>query len=507
MQIVLLIVAYVSTSFAYELQWNISGFEAPEPTRITKTENLQFIDSFGRQRFFRGMNVVFKGPPYYPPTDQYNPLDSFSIEDVKLLSDLNVNIIRLGVEWAGFEPVRDVYDEVYIQKIKDIVEMCDAHGIYVILDMHQDLLSPRFCGEGVPDWFHENLPPTNFPSPLLPPFSDSDKNGYPSREDCNKTFWFNYYSSQAVGESFQHLYDNTDGLALSFARFWKRVALEFKNNKNIVGYELMNEPFNGDTFKNPEFKNAQTADLKNLEPFYNLIHSEIRSVDESTLVFFDLAIGDSRRYTSGFLQAPGGKKYASRSVISYHHYTAIPAENSNFEYSLSSIEAQLVDARRLKVGMMLTEFEFGVEDADNIEHKLRACDEFAQSWIGWQYKPFYSITNNQKGESMIDSVTGEIRASYVSLWARTYAHAVAGDLISQKFDMATSRFEIVFYAFVGSDVPTEIRMIKRIAYPRGYMIHVLQGDVKEVKVVNDNLIQVFGSNTIYNLVELHIVQK
>ena len=26
------------------------------------------------------------------------------------------------------------------------------HGIYTLLDMHQDVLSHKFCGEGVPDW-------------------------------------------------------------------------------------------------------------------------------------------------------------------------------------------------------------------------------------------------------------------------------------------------------------------------------------------------------------------
>ncbi len=27
-----------------------------------------------------------------------------------------------------------------------------TYGIYTILDMHQDILSEKFCGEGIPDW-------------------------------------------------------------------------------------------------------------------------------------------------------------------------------------------------------------------------------------------------------------------------------------------------------------------------------------------------------------------
>ena len=26
------------------------------------------------------------------------------------------------------------------------------YGINVLLDMHQDVLSAKFCGEGIPDW-------------------------------------------------------------------------------------------------------------------------------------------------------------------------------------------------------------------------------------------------------------------------------------------------------------------------------------------------------------------
>ncbi len=28
----------------------------------------------------------------------------------------------------------------------------DKYGIYIFLDMHQDVLSGKFCGEGAPDW-------------------------------------------------------------------------------------------------------------------------------------------------------------------------------------------------------------------------------------------------------------------------------------------------------------------------------------------------------------------
>ena len=52
----------------------------------------------------------------------------------------------------GYVPERGQYNETYIQKIDEIVKLLADHGIYTLLDMHQDVLSPKFCVEGMPDW-------------------------------------------------------------------------------------------------------------------------------------------------------------------------------------------------------------------------------------------------------------------------------------------------------------------------------------------------------------------
>lgn len=172
-----------------------------------------------------------------------------------------------------------------------------------------------------------------------------------------------------------------DGVADSFALFWQKIAQEFKDYDNVVGYEIMNgllptnaEPFNGDVFLNPKLNDADFADFVNLQPFYNRVSDAIRKADMNGIIFFDLAIGDSRRSTSGFTQVPGGSHFSNRTAVSYHHYTAIASENNNISYTREKISDQIKDARRLNTGMMLTEFEFGVEDVDNILHKIEACD-------------------------------------------------------------------------------------------------------------------------------------
>ena len=58
----------------------------------------------------------------------------------------------LGMMLPGYVPKRGQYNETYIQVIREIVEKAAKYGIYTLLDMHQDVMSPKFCNEGFPDW-------------------------------------------------------------------------------------------------------------------------------------------------------------------------------------------------------------------------------------------------------------------------------------------------------------------------------------------------------------------
>ena len=68
-------------------------------------ENNRIKDEDGRERIFHGTNVVQKLFPYVPRIDGFNAVDSFSKEDAEFLATMGYNTIRLGVLWAGAEPV------------------------------------------------------------------------------------------------------------------------------------------------------------------------------------------------------------------------------------------------------------------------------------------------------------------------------------------------------------------------------------------------------------------
>jgi len=82
---------------------------------MTRAETLHVEDNHikdadGREIIYHGTNVVEKLFPYVPKTDHFDAIHSFSREDAEFLADMGYNTIRLGVLWAGAEPVEGQYN-------------------------------------------------------------------------------------------------------------------------------------------------------------------------------------------------------------------------------------------------------------------------------------------------------------------------------------------------------------------------------------------------------------
>lgn len=52
------------------------------------------VDRYGRERYFHGINVVVKGPPWIPNTQKFSSDWSFTDEDMQLLKELGANAVR-----------------------------------------------------------------------------------------------------------------------------------------------------------------------------------------------------------------------------------------------------------------------------------------------------------------------------------------------------------------------------------------------------------------------------
>nr|BAB16370.1 endoglycoceramidase [Cyanea nozakii] len=447
-------------------------------------ETQQLVDSLGRERFFHGTNVVVKHKPYHPSVEGYDNT-SFSEVDMKILQDLGLNTIRLGMMLPGYVPTRGNYNETYLKIIQEIVSKAAKYGIYTLLDMHQDVMSAKFCVEGFPDWAVNTGNADNFPFPLEDKYPLNPQTGYPYPKDCAKHAWGDYYFTEAAAAAFQNFYNNTDGLLDAWADFWKKTAQGFKDYKSVIGYELINEPFAGDIYRDPSLMIPGVADERNLAPAYDVIHKAIRTVDEQHSIFFEGVTWDY--FAAGFSKVPGGDAYRNRSVLSYHYYEP-PDFNKKFQF-----EVRMEDLRRLKCGGFLTELLTVGDTAKDMSDMLELfdiCDQHKQSWMGWLYKS-YGCYKQHLGcltDSMHDE-TGHLRDIVLQNTTRTYPQAVAGHTIGYKFDRITKKFDLSFV--VTADCRSTESIVyfnKDLHYSNGYDVTVFPKDSVTWKQVEKKII-------------------
>ncbi|MCO5171575.1 MAG: cellulase family glycosylhydrolase [Planctomycetes bacterium] len=211
-----------------------TGPSAASPGAIVRTppalegrlrvDGTRFVDPAGRTVVLRGVNLGLKQAPFLPPhTD-----DALAA----LARATGANVARLTIAWRAVEPTPLGYDDAYLDALTATVRRLRAHGLYVLVDMHQDLWGGAMAGHGAPEW--ATLAADARPLPL--------PQGAP---------WQLRYLDRRVWGSFEALWADervpATGLGLQehYARAWARVARRLAAEDGVVGYDLMNEPFFG----------------------------------------------------------------------------------------------------------------------------------------------------------------------------------------------------------------------------------------------------------------------
>jgi len=190
-------------------------------TGFIKIEDQRFVDEDDRQVILKGINYINKNKD-----EKYLP--QHGTEIFQQFSKWGFNCIRLGIIWDGLEPMPGKYNEEYLLEIDKRIQWAADNGIYVFLDMHQDLYGSKFS-DGAPEWatLDEGLP--HYTGAV---WSDS------------------YLISPAVQTAFDNFWKNApdpDGIGLQdhYANLWKHIATRYANNTTVIGYDIMNEPFMG----------------------------------------------------------------------------------------------------------------------------------------------------------------------------------------------------------------------------------------------------------------------
>lgn len=191
-----------------------------------KVCGMKFIDEYGRERIFSGMNVVDKksfdaGNPSFG-----YPADTFPFEEFRARG---YDMIRLGFTWGAMEPSPGKYNEALISSLCDFLDKCEEYGIYAFLDCHQDVYSPHCYGDGAPRWatITDNFTPRKQIAIWAEP----------------------YFYGKACHRAFDNFWNNIKynkkGLQDYYADMWKNTVTQTMDKPALFGYDFLNEPFPG----------------------------------------------------------------------------------------------------------------------------------------------------------------------------------------------------------------------------------------------------------------------
>jgi endoglycosylceramidase len=432
----------------------------------------EFVDELGRVRLFRGVNVVCKerarGYTY-----------EMSKAELERLEECGFNVVRLGVIWDGLEPEPGVIDEEYLGRLEEQARALAEHGMYVLLDMHQDLYSVRFS-DGAPEWatLTDGLP-----------------------EPGEVVVWSDAYMSEAVQRAFDHFWANDpapDGLGLQdhFAACWRALAGRLGSRPWLLGYDIFNEPFPGslasriysaifealsrvagirleDLYARLASAEGRASllqlldderayeqvlraaeplvrefEIKYLLPFYERVVEAIRSVEPRGVVFLEDCYFCNAGVPTGILTVSrGGSREPCQAYAPHVYDLVVDTPYVATHFSAKRVKA-IVDAKRRaqeRLGVPVLVGEWGAFGhhrgvAPHCEFMLELFDDAAWSWAYWAWTPdFWS-------------------SEAAGLLARPYPAAVSGRLLLFKF--RRRRFEMEWVPEPSLRAPTLIRLPK-----------------------------------------------
>jgi endoglycosylceramidase len=199
-------------------------------------EDAAIVDAQGREVLLRGINVNQLGD-YFQADPEQPTVFPLAEEDFAQIASLGFNVVRLVTNWSAWQPQRGAFDEAYLRRVRAAVDDAAAHGLYTVIDMHQDAwgkfiatppgatcppgFGPAVGWDGAPEWAT---------------FTD----GQTTCRAANTR-----ELSPAVAQAFQSFYLDRDQIQTELVRTWGRIARAFAGDERVAGFDLLNEPHPG----------------------------------------------------------------------------------------------------------------------------------------------------------------------------------------------------------------------------------------------------------------------
>jgi endoglycosylceramidase len=412
---------------------------SPEP-------DWRFIhDDQGRAMIFHGCNFdgAAKGPSGLPPQTR---------DDALFLSEQwGFNFSRYLIFWARIEPQPGIYDEQYLDEVEVRLDWMAEAGLQTVLDMHQDVWGPFIEGssgsDGAPEWatITDGWPHVDFASLL-------------------GNWAFNYLSPDVL-RAFDNFwdYDRHPELQDHYAAMWAHVVARFKDHPAILGYDPMNEPWQG-----TGFLRYRDFDENEYTAFNQRMIDAIRAVDTEGWIFYEpcaLPANQALRSYMGPLTDPR----PGRQRLAYfpHLYPVLLDLGGGYipevDHALERWEEfRVLESENQSAPLLSGEWSMlQWFDAENrmlwLNEAMAMLDRVSAGWAYWDCGWLLRDTHQE----------------YVDRVASIYPRAIAGDPISYSLSMDSSYPESVFFVLSfrerkGVTGPTEIYLPEDRNFPGGW---------------------------------------
>jgi endoglycosylceramidase len=397
------------------------GSSPPVPASPVRPADGHLVDADDRRVLLRGVNVRAAG--FFDGFRGRMPMPPFDVDvDCRVIGeDLGMNHVRLAINWSLLEPSRGQLDQAYIDRVLAVAAGCDRHGVYTLVDLHQDGWSKYVGDDGAPFWAHQ--------PPLPAEDIDERHGGQPS-------------TAPAPVSAANGFFTDRDGLVVDYARMAGELAARIDRQPGIIGLELMNEPIGV-----PE----------DLDHFHRVVGRAVRDAAPGLPVYvepnairnvLDIAV-------PGRVDVPGV-------VYAPHLYTGVfqgnwtVGDNDRIE---ASVVAMLDEALVNQAPVVVTELGNDPTTAAGVAWltgAYLALDRHRISASAWVYEEWPSTCGSPSCWGLYDETpvdggaafTRALRPQAAISMGRAFPRAIDGQLVSFQFDPDRRVLDVAM-----SDVP------------------------------------------------------
>lgn len=404
------------------------------PIADVRSDGGRFTDADGRTVILRGINAMDKTLGADGDRDP-----DLSDADFARIASIGFNVLRLGTSWAAIEPSPGVYDDAFIDRFRAEMDAAFAHGLLVVVDIHQDVWGESLGGNGAPDWA---APQCNVP-PRVPWAETTGQ-------------WFTQYLSPDTQAAFSNFWADglggvfcTEAVQTRFVGMVRHLASRLVGHLALIGYDLFNEPWPGTP--------PGAFEVAQLYPFYERLAAEIRAVDRGAVIFFEPPIEKS----GGAPTVPVGISDPN-AVFAPHVYTETMFSGGAVTTDARTDEIVFVEtlAEAALMGVPMWIGEWGAFENDRAERYQRVFYELLDRYrIGGAYWHYTQGFGDGLQGQPSEADTGHLRV---------YPEAFPG-LAEWRFDPAGRTFVLTLTIGEGDARNTSVVVPTRL-YPEGFSV-------------------------------------